>query len=78
MLQRLSKVESYAGVPTCAQSELALDTLERAGVRPDMIRISVCYNETNVKIGGGHAGVSVGPDGATHQALEEIPRLRAR
>ncbi len=42
----------------------------------DMIRISVCYNETNVKIGGGHAGVSVGPDGATHQALEEIAIMR--
>jgi|SRR5579883_1642789 len=43
----------------------------------DMIRISVCYNETNVKIGGGHAGISVGPDGATHQALEEIAIMRA-
>lgn len=42
----------------------------------DMIRISMCYNEANVKIGGGHAGISVGPDGATHQALEEIGILR--
>src|SRR5579883_1765991 len=30
----------------------------------DMLRISVAYNDANVKIGGGHAGISVGPDGA--------------
>src|SRR5207244_3078617 len=42
----------------------------------DMLRISVCYNDTNVKIGGGHAGISVGPDGATHQVLEEIAITR--
>lgn len=43
----------------------------------DQIRISVCYNEANVKIGGGHSGITVGPDGATHQSLEEISFLRA-
>lgn len=42
----------------------------------DQIRISLCYNEANVKIGGGHAGISVGPDGATHQVLEEVSFLR--
>ncbi len=42
----------------------------------DQLRISVCYNEANVKIGGGHAGISVGPDGATHQVLEEVAFLR--
>lgn len=42
----------------------------------DQLRISVCYNEANVKIGGGHAGISVGPDGATHQVLEEVSFLR--
>ncbi len=42
----------------------------------DQLRISVCYNEANVKIGGGHAGISVGPDGATHQVLEEVAYLR--
>ena len=42
----------------------------------DMLRISCCYNDANVKIGGGHAGISVGPDGATHQALEEIAITR--
>ncbi|MGQ9846835.1 MAG: transketolase family protein [Bacteroidales bacterium] len=43
----------------------------------DQIRVSVCYNNLNVKIGGAHAGISVGPDGATHQALEDIACLRA-
>ncbi|MFZ9870317.1 MAG: transketolase family protein [Candidatus Kapaibacteriota bacterium] len=42
----------------------------------DQLRISVAYNEANVKIGGGHAGISVGPDGATHQVLEEVAFLR--
>ncbi len=43
----------------------------------DQIRISVCYNNVPVKIGGAHAGLSVGPDGATHQALEDIAVMRA-
>jgi len=42
----------------------------------DQIRTSICYNEANVKIGGAHGGVSVGADGATHQALEEISIMR--
>ena len=42
----------------------------------DQIRVSVCYNNAHVVIGGAHAGVSVGPDGATHQALEDITTMR--
>ena len=42
----------------------------------DQIRISLCYNDVHVVIGGAHAGVSVGPDGATHQALEDIAAMR--
>jgi len=41
----------------------------------DQIRTTVCYNNLNVKIAGAHGGISVGPDGATHQALEEIPLM---
>ncbi len=41
----------------------------------DQIRTTVCYNNYNVKIACAHAGISVGPDGATHQALEEISNL---
>jgi transketolase len=44
-----------------------------ASGRPwDQIRTSICYDSLNVKIAGAHGGVSVGMDGATHQALEEI------
>ncbi len=42
----------------------------------DQVRVSVCYSQTNVKLIGAHAGVSVGPDGATHQALEDIAITR--
>lgn len=42
----------------------------------DQIRVSTCINNTNVKIAGAHAGISVGPDGATHQALEDIAMMR--
>jgi transketolase len=38
----------------------------------DQIRTSVCYGNFNVMIAGAHGGVSVGPDGATHQALEDV------
>jgi transketolase len=43
----------------------------------DQIRVSVCYNNLQVIIGGAHSGVSVGPDGATHQALEDISVMRS-
>ncbi|MBN2668047.1 MAG: transketolase family protein [Bacteroidales bacterium] len=42
----------------------------------DQIRVSICYNKAHVLIGGAHAGISVGPDGATHQALEDIASMR--
>ncbi|MBU1118740.1 transketolase family protein [Patescibacteria group bacterium] len=42
----------------------------------DQLRVSVCYSDANVKIAGAHTGVSVGPDGATHQALEDIAITR--
>ena len=38
----------------------------------DQIRTSICYGNFNVMIAGAHGGVSVGPDGATHQALEDL------
>lgn len=41
----------------------------------DQIRTSVCYNNLDVKIVDSHGGISVGPDGATHQALEDISNL---
>jgi transketolase len=43
----------------------------------EQIRTTICYNDVPVKIIGSHAGISVGPDGATHQALEDIAIMRA-
>jgi transketolase len=42
----------------------------------DQLRVSVCYTKANVKVIGCHSGLSVGPDGATHQALEDIAITR--
>ena len=42
----------------------------------EQIRTTICINNYPVKIIGSHAGVSVGPDGSTHQALEDIALMR--
>ncbi|PCI30357.1 transketolase [Candidatus Wolfebacteria bacterium] len=42
----------------------------------EQIRTTICYNNVPVKIAGSHAGVSVGPDGGTHQAIEDIAITR--
>lgn len=42
----------------------------------EQIRTTIAYNDSNVKIAGAHAGISVGPDGATHQATEDIAIMR--
>ncbi len=42
----------------------------------EQIRTTICLNDVPVKIVGSHAGVSVGPDGATHQMLEDIALMR--
>lgn len=43
----------------------------------DQLRVTVGYSNANVKIGGAHSGISVGPDGATHQMLEDLAIVRA-
>ena len=42
----------------------------------DQTRVAIAYGQANVKIAGAHAGISVGPDGATHQALEDLAIMR--
>ena len=42
----------------------------------DQIRVGACYSNLPVKVVGGHAGLVTGPDGATHQALEDIAMMR--
>lgn len=43
----------------------------------EQIRTTIVYNKSNVKIAGHHAGLMTGPDGATHQATEDIAMMRA-
>lgn len=47
-----------------------------AGRNWEQIRTTICYNNVPVKVVGAHAGVSVGPDGGTHQAIEDIALMR--
>lgn len=42
----------------------------------EQIRTTIAYNGANVKMVGAHSGISVGPDGATHQAIEDIALMR--
>ncbi|MFA7581792.1 MAG: hypothetical protein WCX99_02640 [Candidatus Paceibacterota bacterium] len=43
----------------------------------EQIRTTIAYNDSNVKIAGHHSGIMTGPDGATHQAIEDIATMRA-
>ena len=43
----------------------------------ETVRTTIIYNNSNVKIAGHHAGIMTGPDGATHQATEDIASVRA-
>lgn len=67
-----------AGLASCGKtvfvSTFAMFATGRAW---DQIRNSICYNNFNVKVVASHAGLSVGPDGASHQALEDIALMRA-
>ncbi len=42
----------------------------------EQIRTTICYNDRGVIIVGSHAGISVGPDGGTHQAIEDLALMR--
>jgi len=66
-----------AGLASCGKivfaSTFAIFATGRAW---DQVRNSICYNNFNIKIVATHAGLSVGPDGASHQALEDIALMR--
>ena len=67
-----------AGLATCSKivfaSSFAIFATGRAW---DQVRNSIGYNNLNVKIVATHAGITVGPDGASHQALEDIALMKA-
>jgi transketolase len=62
-----------AGGKTAFASSFAVFATGRAY---DQVRNSVCYGNLNVKIAATHAGVTVGPDGGSHQMLEDIALMR--
>lgn len=43
----------------------------------DQIRVSICYNDAKVIVHASHTGITVGPDGASHQILEDLALMRA-
>ena len=70
-------MSTAAGMSSCGKtvfvSTFAIFATGRAW---DQVRNSICYSNSNVKIVASHAGITVGPDGASHQALEDIALMR--
>ena len=70
-------ISSAAGLALCGKIPFACTFGVFASGRAwDQVRVSVAYMNTNVKIVGTHGGITVGEDGATHQALDEIALMR--
>jgi len=71
MVSVASGMAAMGKIPFCASYAMF-----SPGRSWEQIRTTIAYNDSNVKIIGAHAGVSVGPDGATHQAIEDIAIMR--
>ena len=66
-----------AGLASCGKTVfLSTFAVFAAGRAWDQVRVSISYNNFNVKIVATHAGITVGPDGSSHQALEDIALMR--
>lgn len=71
-------VGTAAGLSVCGKIPFATTFAVFATGRAfDQIRNTVCYPKLNVKIVGSHAGITVGPDGGTHEAIEDISLMRS-
>lgn len=67
-----------AGIAACGKTAfISAYGVFSPGRNWDQIRVSICYNDVNVKIHSSHTGLTVGPDGASHQALEDIAMMRS-
>ncbi len=67
-----------AGMASCGKVAFASTfAMFAAGRAFEQVRNSICYPKLNVKIGATHAGLTVGEDGASHQAIEDIAIMRA-
>jgi transketolase len=66
-----------AGLASCGKTVfVSTFAIFAAGRAWDQVRNSISYNGFNIKIVASHAGITVGPDGASHQALEDIALMR--
>lgn len=67
-----------AGIASCGKTAfISAYGVFSPGRNWDQIRVSICYNNLPVKIHASHTGLTVGPDGATHQALEDLAIMRS-
>ena len=67
-----------AGIASCGKTVFASTfSIFASGRAYDQVRNSIAYPHLNVKIGATHAGITVGEDGASHQALEDIALMRS-
>ena len=70
-------MNTAAGLATCGKIPFVSSFSIFATGRPwEQIRNTICYSGLNVKIVATHSGVSVGPDGASHQCIEDISLMR--
>jgi transketolase len=66
-----------AGIAACGKKAfISAYGVFSPGRNWDQLRVSVCYNDVPVVFHGSHTGVTVGPDGASHQALEDMAITR--
>lgn len=71
-------IGTAAGLAACGKVPFASTfSVFATGRAFDQVRNSVCYPNLNVKIVGTHAGITVGEDGGTHQAIEDIALMRS-
>ncbi len=67
-----------AGLASCGKIPFAATFGVFASMRAvEQLRNAACYTRLNVKVAGTHAGLETGPDGATHQAIEDIAIIRS-
>ncbi|HHT9130257.1 MAG TPA: transketolase family protein [Candidatus Brocadiaceae bacterium] len=70
-------VNTAAGLATCGKIAFASSfSIFATGRTWEQVRNTICYSGLNVKIVATHSGVSVGPDGASHQCIEDISLMR--
>lgn len=70
-------IATAAGLASCAKTVfLSTFAMFATGRAWDQVRNTVAYNNFNIKIVASHAGITVGPDGSSHQALEDIALMR--